>query len=158
MLLKRGLRPFVALALSLALSLALARADLARAGNAKKRAPEKVFKEECGACHMPFPSYFLPAASWRAIMSGLEDHFGEDASLDEEVRKELEQFLVDHSARWKAGKNPPLRITELRWFRGEHGSMTRYRKRLSKRLGHEVKMSECTACHRDAERGYFDDD
>jgi len=36
--------------------------------------------------------------------------------------------------------------------------MNRYLKRLSKRYGRKIKMSECTACHRAAERGNYDDD
>jgi len=118
----------------------------------------EVVQAECGACHMAYPPRFLPAASWRAIMAGLEDHFGEDATLDDKLKQGIESFLVDHAARGRAGKNPPLRITELRWWRGEHGRMKPYLKRLSKRYGRKIKMSECTVCHRAAERGNYDDD
>ena len=40
-------------------------------------------KEECSACHFAFPAAMLPSASWTRLMSSLESHFGEDASLDE---------------------------------------------------------------------------
>ncbi len=52
-------------------------------------------------------------------MSGLENHFGEDASLDEATARHFTDYLVRNSGRDKRGK-APLRITELRWFVHEH--------------------------------------
>ena len=39
-------------------------------------------EEECSACHLAFPAAMLPSTSWSRLMSSLESHFGEDASLD----------------------------------------------------------------------------
>jgi len=40
---------------------------------------DPLYRSECGDCHMPYPAGLLPAASWRRIMNGLEDHFGDHA-------------------------------------------------------------------------------
>ena len=50
--------------------------------------------EECSACHMAYPPSLLPARSWSAIMTGLDDHFGENAMLDEATRAEIEAYLT----------------------------------------------------------------
>ena len=54
--------------------------------------------KECGACHMAFPPQLLPARSWKAIMLGLSDHFGENAELAEPTRAEITAYLVAHAA------------------------------------------------------------
>lgn len=116
---------------------------------------DKTVKTECGACHMAYQPAFLPAQSWQAIMSDLTNHFDEDASLDAETAQKITSYLVKNagrSRRYKKGK-PPLRITKLRWFVSEHrGEVSR---RAMKRAG---TMSNCVACHRGAEKGYYDDD
>ncbi len=123
--------------------------------------PEAQFTEECSACHLAYPAFFLPKESWSAIMNTLPDHFGEDASLDDGALKAIEGYLVKHAARsnrrafrkYDLETAPPLRITELGWFTHEHDhEVSRSAK---KRAG---SMSNCAACHRGAERGYFDDD
>lgn len=123
---------------------------------------DQLTQEECSACHIAFPPAFLPSRSWSAIMNTLEDHFGEDASLVEEDRQAIEDYLATHSAdsgnrssrflRSIAGTTP-LRITDLGWWQREHNhevSQRQWDKAGSK--------SNCVACHRGAERGYFDDD
>ncbi|PHS78617.1 MAG: hypothetical protein COB59_06115 [Rhodospirillaceae bacterium] len=37
---------------------------------------------ECTECHMAFPPETLSTVAWTKIINGLEDHYGEDASLD----------------------------------------------------------------------------
>ena len=106
-------------------------------------------KNECGACHMAFQAGLLPAQSWSKIMDTLDDHFGEDATLDDASRKWIESYLTGNAGK---GSGAPLRITELRWFVNEHGG------RGFKRMmdGRRVKsVVDCVACHRGAERGYF---
>jgi len=112
--------------------------------------------EECSACHMAYPAGFLPARSWQAIMGDLENHFGEDARLDEATRAEIEAYLVSKAAprvRGVAETAAPLRISELPWFKREHED------EVSRRMMERAKsMSNCVACHKGAERGYFEDD
>ena len=115
----------------------------------------KTVKTECGACHMAFQPRFLPAGSWQEIMADLGNHFGEDATLDKATTKEITDYLVKHAGRKRKLINgkPPIRITKLQWFVGQH----RYEvsKRAKKRAG---TMSNCVACHRGAEKGWFEDE
>ncbi|SFJ39692.1 diheme cytochrome c [Celeribacter neptunius] len=117
-------------------------------------------QEECSACHMAYPPSLLPARSWSEIMNTLDDHFGEDASLGEEARAEIEAYLVSaagdaNGRRFRAAPadETPLRITDLPWFNREH--KREVSTRMLERAG---SMSNCSACHRGAERGYFEDD
>lgn len=113
---------------------------------------------ECGSCHVAFPPALLSADSWRAVMGGLDRHFGSDASLDPASTADITNFLVRNAAaRPTTGPEgkPLLRITETRWFRKEH------------RDGHDglttaVFRSEpvksaanCGACHRNAADGDY---
>ena len=63
----------------------------AKSGKAAASNPKWV--AECGACHLAYPPRFLPAESWREMMSGLDKHFGSDASLDAETAREISIFL-----------------------------------------------------------------
>jgi cytochrome c551/c552 len=122
--------------------------------------------KECGACHMPFPPQFLPRRSWRKIMDGLADHFGEDASLPEPQRQAILDYLLanagDAAQSGEAGKfargipadATPLRITETpRWLREHRGlaAGTWSNPKIKSR-------SNCLACHKAAARGIFEDD
>jgi hypothetical protein len=124
-------------------------------------------KEECGACHMAFQPQFLPQRSWRKLMSGLSDHFGEDASLGEATRQEIENYLLANAGdtsrsgagRWMTRSIPadqtPLRITEVpAWIR-EHRGEVRESAWSSPRV---ASKANCQACHRGAAVGYYDDD
>jgi len=113
--------------------------DMAYAG----RVRDKIVVEECGACHNAFRPRYLPAQSWQTIMRGLDDHFGEDATLDQETIDYITKYLTRHasrSRRWRRVKSPPLRITRLGWFRGEHGRRAKPRRGGS--------WANCRACHR----------
>lgn len=116
------------------------------------------YRNECGSCHIAFPPSLLTANSWRAVMAGLDKHFGSDASLDTDTAGDITKFLVANAGRRETAApdgTPLLRITETRWFRKEH------------RDGHDgitagvfrsaaVKSAaNCSACHRDAEQGDY---
>lgn len=118
---------------------------------------------ECSACHMAYPAGFLPARSWSAIMATLDDHFGENAALDAATRTEIEAYLVANAAdtggrtsgmlRGVAPDATPLRISELLWFAREH------RDEVSPQMQEKAgSMANCTACHRGAAQGSFEDD
>lgn len=113
------------------------------------------WKQECGSCHMAFAPGLLPAESWRKVMSGLDKHFGADASLTAPESKEITAFLVNHASnRWSA-PTAPLRITEAAWFQRKHD-------------GHEISpavwkrasvksRANCVACHAEADKGDFNE-
>ncbi len=114
-------------------------------------------KAECSACHMAYPPGFLPKRSWQAIMSDLSNHFGEDASLDDASTKEITDYLVATAPAEIRGLNPTytvLRISQMPWFTREHGSRTIAYAKSKPDIG---SISNCAACHRGAERGFFGD-
>src|SRR5665647_1831601 len=83
---------------------------------------------ECGACHVAYPPRFLPAESWRAIMTGLDKHFGSNASLDAADVNEITAFLEKNASTkmHEVSGKPALRITETRSFKSEHREVTAY--------------------------------
>ncbi|MGB5559688.1 MAG: diheme cytochrome c [Paracoccaceae bacterium] len=118
---------------------------------------------ECSACHTAYPAGFLPARSWKTIMATLDDHFGENAAVDEAMRAEIESYLVANAAdaagrssgilRGVAPDTTPLRISELPWFIRKHSGEVS--PQMKERAG---SMANCTACHRGAAQGRFEDD
>lgn len=111
---------------------------------------------ECSACHVAYPARYLPAESWRAIMSGLDKHFGSNASLDDATAREITAYLEKNASTRKhavSGK-PVLRITETRWFKSEHREVAARHWKNPK-----VKSSaNCGACHTTADKGDFSED
>jgi len=78
-----------------------------------------LYISECGSCHIAFPPGLLAADSWRAMLAGLDEHFGSDASLDAATVREIETFLTANAGKRKtlgANGKPLLRITETTWF------------------------------------------
>jgi len=110
---------------------------------------------ECSGCHMAFPPGLLPAASWKKVMSGLDKHFGVDASLSPADTTEISNYMQKHgSNRWSAN-TAPLRITESDWFKSKH---------LSGEISPAVwkresvkSSSNCSACHQAADKGDFNE-
>lgn len=113
---------------------------------------DKLTLDECGQCHMAFQPAFLPARSWHKIMDGLADHFGDDASLPPAKADAIRKVLVAGAGRDRRGE-APLRITELRWFDKEHHLPPSVW--TSKDV---VSKANCPACHKGAERGWYEDD
>ena len=111
---------------------------------------------ECSACHVAYPARYLPAESWRAIMSGLDKHFGSNASLDDATAGEITAYLEKNASTRKhavSGK-PVLRITETRWFKSEHREVAARHWKSPK-----VKSrANCGACHTTADKGDFSED
>ncbi len=55
-------------------------------------------EKECGACHRPLLPITHKMIEWRQIMANLSDHMGEDASLPENVRADIEAYLVANAS------------------------------------------------------------
>ena len=109
----------------------------------------------CGSCHMAFQPSMLPAASWRLIMNGLDDHFDEKIVLKPDLIKSISQYHVknagDTDAAGKAGQiglaglDPnkyPLRITDTPYFKEEHGFLEN--RILEEWVG---SPANCPVCH-----------
>jgi len=111
------------------------------------------FQAECGGCHLPFPPALLTAPDWKRVMSKLDRHYGDNASLDEKTRRELEDFLVRNAATRSrmAGAGDPPRLTGSDWFRREH-------RKVPESMWRDARVksaSNCTACHSRAEQGSY---
>jgi hypothetical protein len=128
-------------------------------------APPEAVKKECGSCHMVFPPEMLPERSWKAIMEGLSSHFGENATLDPEKLRQITDWHVtnagdasganSHYLRGLMQSQTPLRISETAYWIKEH----RKEVRDSDFAKPAVKSkANCVACHKDAERGVWEDD
>lgn len=110
------------------------------------------FEEECASCHLAYPPQLLAAASWRALMENLPRHFGVDASLDENRRLVITEFLAKNAGRAaRTSGKPLLRITETPWFRHEHDEIaaSTWQRAAIKSPAH------CAACHTQAASGDF---
>jgi len=124
------------------------------------------WQQECASCHLAYSPALLPQSSWRRVMGGLEQHFGENASLDPATQADILRFLEANAAdsgRSRIGdkvmqrmdkKAAPLRITETRWFVKQHDEVSRATW-ARKSVG---SAANCAACHRQAEKGIFDED
>lgn len=132
-------------------------------GNLAPATSNPKWKNECSACHMAYPPALLPERSWRKMMAGLEQHFGQDASLDAATAREITGFLVSNSAERAGGKRAkkvlgalgpneaPQRISETAWFVHEHDEISPQVLKRPK-IG---SLANCNACHRGAEQGSY---
>ena len=111
------------------------------------------WKAECGSCHIAYPRPLLPADGWKRLMSGLDKHFGTDASLDPAAAAEIGAYLERYSGSDRRAHAAPdsLRITETAWFVHEHDEVPPASwKRPAVR-----SAANCAACHTTAEQGDF---
>jgi hypothetical protein len=115
-------------------------------------ASHPAWKAECGSCHVAYPPQMLPARSWRSMMSGLDKHFGTDASLDPKTAADISAFLERNAGRDRTpSAQPVLRISETRWFVKEHDEVPAHTWKNPK-----VKSpANCAACHMNAEQGDY---
>ncbi len=126
----------------------------------------EAYAAECGSCHFAYSPGLLPARSWRALMAGLDNHFGENAELDADTLAQLTEYVVanaaDRSSAWVSkgiaatvpDGQAPQRISELRYIQGKHDE-------LPARLVHDnpdvASPGNCSACHSRAAAGVFDE-
>lgn len=130
----------------------------ARADGYRMRTPTApaAYAQECASCHLAFAPGFLPAASWKRLMDGLEKHYGTDASVPAATAQELSRWLQANAGTYKrVNEEPPQdRITRSAWFDRKH------RRFDAAAWRHAAVKSpvNCVACHTGAEQGDFDDD
>ena len=128
---------------------------------------DTMVQKECGACHMVFPPQFLPQRSWRKLVDGLSEHFGENASLPDAQRTVVLDALLEQAADGPKGgaagrkfasgiatDATPLRITDTPYWVREHREV-----RPAKWTDPAVKSkANCAACHKGADRGVYEED
>jgi cytochrome c553 len=134
-----------------------ARRDVYRTSNA-------TYEKECGSCHFAYQPGWLPERSWRAIMSSLASHFGENAELKVSQREAVLGYLVANSAD-KANSlrsheimevikpnETPTSITKVLYVGGIHGG---FLDPAFKGKPQVKTLANCATCHDKAERGWF---
>jgi hypothetical protein len=129
---------------------------------------DPTYAEECSACHMAYQPGLLPAAAWQQVMTveGLGNHYGDDASLPDDLRRELAAYLqanaADGARRSRsrafavgtAGSGELPRITLSRYFRNEHHEIA---DRLVTGNPEVGSFSNCNACHTGADEGVYNE-
>jgi hypothetical protein len=110
----------------------------------------------CGECHMVYPANMLPQRSWQAILSTLDQHFGENAALSAKDVASITDYLINYASdsptlaprerHFLSELTPdsaPLRITLTRWWNQMHADFD-----FEGIKNTPVKSaSNCLACH-----------
>ncbi|WP_200808449.1 cytochrome b/b6 domain-containing protein [Tistlia consotensis] len=162
----RRARPVVAALLGgglLAVSAAAVWSFAARPGLGVPSAPlDPTYAEECSACHVAYHPSLLPRASWATLMAGLDDHFGENASLDPETAAAIAAYLQANAAEAydtkaanrlrRVAAERPFSITATPFWRRTHAGLPEALF-ASRPVG---GRGNCEACHGDARSGRFD--
>lgn len=119
------------------------------------------YAAECGACHTTYHPSLLPKESWAALIAGLADHFGEDASLDAAATARIASYLATNAAETadtlaanrlrQVDAARPFAITATPFWRRRHAEIADA-VFASKAVG---GRGNCQACHADARSGRF---
>ena len=111
--------------------------------------PNAEWQEECSSCHVAYPPQLLDKKGWRKLMSGLDKHFGVDASVDSAEHDEILGFLQRHAGNGSRHASRTQRISDTAWFIHEHREVSAHiwAKPAVK------SRSNCTACHIRADKG-----
>jgi hypothetical protein len=121
--------------------------------------------EKCGECHLAYHPTLLPTRSWKALLAGQNDHFGEDLGFAPEEINILQTFATQNASEtaltepaWKINRSipsvdVPQRITETQyWLRKHH--------EIAEEIWDYPSVKgrlNCPACHLDAKEGTFED-
>lgn len=110
---------------------------------------------------MIFPARMLPSRSWTAILSKMDNHFGENATIPEKDLNDIRNFLTSNAAdapnasardrHYLSALLPdstPLRITRTPWWNQMHADFDFDGVKRS-----PIKSpANCLACHKGEER------
>ena len=122
--------------------------------------PYALYKKECGSCHIAYAPYLLPQKAWANLMGDLQNHFGDDASLDESEFRGISDFLNENSAefydtKFKANlaeeNADEIAISKYKFYQKAH-------EHLPNALFKDERIkskANCAACHAKAELGFF---
>lgn len=122
---------------------------------------DAVFAKECGSCHTAHHPSLAPAETWRVVMAGLANHFGETATSGPDVERRVAAWLDENAAeKWdtaasnllrRPSAREPLRITATDGWMHIHRDVADA-VFASKPVAGKVN---CGNCHGDAEAGIF---
>ena len=126
----------------------------------------QLYIKECGSCHFPYQAGLLPSSAWNKMMANLENHFDNDASLNETDLQTLTKYLNDNSAEKNMQYKRSNRIVSSLATNQIPDSisttpyMIKKHKDIRKDLitQKEVKgLFNCMACHKTADKGIYGD-
>lgn len=125
----------------------------------------KLYQSECSVCHVAYPTVFLPADSWDAVLQKLGSHFGDNAELEAADLASIKSFLDNNNYNQSSIKRrygtrfdtpgTPLRVTATRFFKAIHHEVP---DRLVTKNQAVKTFARCEACHSRAQKGSFDED
>ena len=125
-----------------------------------------LYATECSACHFAYQPGWLPARSWKKMMLNLDDHFGENAELDQKSNDLITRYLVAESADNKPNRkshkilrsiradDAPLSISSLPYILRKHDEIPQRLIRDNAKVG---SAANCIACHTGASKGQFNE-
>jgi cytochrome c2 len=145
-----------------------------RGGWMESRAPlapvvNATYTQECGSCHMAYQPGLLPPQAWAQIMApaALANHYGDDASLTDDLRTEISTYLGANATDLALQRNPHRvspggstpsqalpRITATTDFKRQHDEIPA---RLGTGNPEVGSFSKCEACHRGAAEGDYNE-
>ncbi len=119
----------------------------------------------CGTCHFAYQPELLPARSWGKILDDPGGHPGGTLTIDKSAKMEIKHYLMENSAEkssWKRsrkilasiGNSTPTKISEIPYIKEKHRKIKQeifMQKSISSR-------GNCSACHKSAEQGIYNDD
>ena len=126
----------------------------------------ETYRNECGSCHFAFQPGLLPVRSWQKMMANLENHFRDNAELEQEDHQAILNYLIanaaDHTnfkrSRKIAGSlradDVPLRISDTLYFKRKHHEIPSRFVDSNQKVG---SFSNCAACHKQAETGSYNE-
>ncbi len=123
------------------------------------------FYSECASCHMIYPPNLLPKRSWEVMMKNLENHFGDDASIDKATNISILNFLKQNSAEHSTSQaslgilkslkdtnKTIIAISKTPYWKAKHKDIDDKIFK-SKKV---VSKANCKACHKDIEYGLLE--
>ncbi len=119
-----------------------------------------IYQQECGDCHAPHHPSLHTAQNWQSIMTGLTNHYGENASLNAPTTAKITQYLLqnnanifDTKAAHEIGRNNTItmRMTDTKYWQKKHKKIKIEDFSIST-VGSKIN---CNACHNDADTGNF---
>lgn len=93
-------------------------------------------------------------SGWRTLMWRLDQHFGDDASVNATAAAQISGYLESHASRLTGSEVRGLpRVTQTRWFASKHCKVSPGTCDLPK----VTTPANCGACHRGAAQGDCDE-
>jgi len=123
-----------------------------------------VYERACASCHMAYAPSMLPERSWKKLMSDLENHFGDDAEVSEEVQQQVTAYLARNAAEHDDKRyaksmlgllrdnDTPLRVSGTTYFKLMHDLVKPHMVGLNSKV---KTFARCEVCHHQALQGKF---